>query len=387
MGTTSVLISGASVAGTALAYWLDRYGFDVTVVERAPGLRPGGQAIDVRGPAIDVARRMGVLDAIHERSTKMRGLTMVGEDGEELFKTTDYTFSGGDLASADVEILRDDLCQIMYDAASGRVTYLFDDSITAIDGAHVTFERSPARAYDVIVGADGLHSNTRRIAFGPEADFITHLGMYLAVFTAPNFLGLDHWQIFQMSEVSGGGVMSARDNAEIRAYLGFSSEEPVVYDFRDIDAQKRLLAERTSEARWIWPKAKEYMWDAPDFHLDSMSQIHLDSWSRGRVVLLGDAGYCGSPLSGQGTSMAMVGAYVLAGELKAAGGEHRTAFARYEEELRDYVEANQRFAYTNRERMEAQFAATMGGAEDDTPPPPEADEFANTVNGLELKDY
>lgn len=390
MGTTSVLISGASVAGTALAYWLDRYGFDVTVMERAPGLRPGGQAIDVRGPAVDVARRMGVLDAIREQSTKMRGMTMVGPDGEELFQTTDYTFSGGDLDSDDIEILRDDLCRIMYEAASGRVAYRFDDTITAIgdryDGAHVTFERSPARTFDVVVGADGLHSNTRQLVFGPESAYITHLGMYLAVFTAPNFLGLDHWQIFQMSGVTGGGVMSARDNTELRAYLGFASEEPVEYDVRDVDAQKRLLAERTAEAGWIWPRAKEYMWEAPDFHLDSMSQIHLDAWSRGRVVLLGDAGYCGSPLSGQGTSMAMVGAYVLAGELKEAGGDHRTAFTSYEAELRDYVTANQRFALTNRERMEAQFAATMVEGGDDAPPP-QASEFADTVNALKLKDY
>lgn len=389
MASTSVLISGASVAGTALAYWLDRYGFDVTVVERAPGLRPGGQAIDVRGPAIDVARRMGVLDAVRAQSTNMRGMTMAGPAGEQLFQTTDFTFTGGDMDSRDVEILRDDLCGTLHAAASGRVTYRYDDSITAIDdrdgGARVTFERTPAATYDIVVGADGLHSTTRRLAFGPERDYITHLGTYLAVFTTPNFLGLDHWQIFQLGDNQVGGVMSVRDNAELRAYLGFASEEPIAYDVRDVDAQKRLLAERTAEAGWIWPRAKEYMWDAPDFHLDSMSQIHLDSWSRGRVVLLGDAGYCGSPLSGQGTSMAMVGAYVLAGELKAAGGDHRTAFARYEDELRDYVTANQRFALTNKARMEARAAAAMG-RDDDTTSLWDG-YFTETVDSLKLKDY
>jgi 2-polyprenyl-6-methoxyphenol hydroxylase-like FAD-dependent oxidoreductase len=279
----------------------------------------------------------------------------------------------------------------MHDAGGDRITYVFDDSITAIDdrddGAYVTFESAAPRAYDIVVGADGLHSNTRRLVFGPESAYISHLGMYLAVFTAPNFLGLDYWQCFQTGTNTGGGVMSARGNAEVRAYLGFATDEPIVYDFRDVDAQKRLLDERTADATWIWPQAKAYMWDAPDFHLDSMSQIHLDSWSRGRVVLVGDAGYCGSPLSGQGTSMAMVAAYVLAGELTAAAGDHRTAFARYESELREYVTANQHLALTNRAEMEAQMAAAMGAggeAPDDAKSVPE---FPDVVNDLKLKDY
>ncbi|HEY3684221.1 MAG TPA: FAD-dependent monooxygenase [Streptosporangiaceae bacterium] len=388
MSGTSVLISGASVAGTALAYWLDRHGFDVTVVERAPGLRPGGQAIDVRGPALDVADRMGVLEEVRRQSTKMRGMTMVGADGEELFTTTDFTFSGGEMESPDVEILRDDLCRLMHDAATDRITYIFDDSITAIDDradrAYVTFENAAPRAYDIVVGADGLHSNTRRLAFGPEPDYISHLGMYLAVFTVPNFLGLDYWQIFQAGTDVGGGVLSARDNTEIRAYLGFSTDEPLAYDYRDTDAQRRLLDERTASAGWIWPQVKTYMWDAPDFHLDSMSQIHMDSWSRGRVVLIGDAAYSGSPLSGQGTSMAIVGAYVLAGELAAAGGDHRTAFARYDDELRDYVTANQALALTNKAQMDARTAELTGGEAPDLQGVPDP---AEVYNSLKLKDY
>ncbi|MDX3662598.1 FAD-dependent monooxygenase [Streptomyces sp. ID05-26A] len=360
----NVLISGASIAGPALAYWLRHRGFEVTVVERCRGMRPGGQAIDVRGPALEVVERMGLGDRLRSFSTNMRGMNVVDADGNELFRSTTHTLSGGDLASPDVELLRDDLARMLFDAVDG-VEYLFDDTITSIDGTRVTFEKAAPRDFDVIVGADGLHSTVRRLVFGPEAEFITHLGMNLAVFTAPNFLGLDHWQTFQQGEVVGGGVMSARSNAECRVYMGFYGE--VDFDHRDVDAQRRLLAEKFADAGWVWPTAVKHMWEAPDFHFDSMSQIRMDSWSHGNVVLLGDAGYCGSPLSGQGTSMALVGAYVLAGELAK---DPSAAFQRYEEVLRPYVVANQEIALKNQ---------ANGGAP--------TEEFAQVVNSLSLPNY
>ncbi|GLY48769.1 FAD-dependent monooxygenase [Lentzea sp. NBRC 102530] len=360
----NVLISGASIGGPALAHWLRHHGFAVTVVERYRGMRPGGQAIDVRGPALEVIERMGLGDRLRSSSTNMRGMNVVDADGNELFRSTTHTLSGGDLSSPDVELLRDDLARMLFDAAEG-VEYLFGDSITAIDGTRVTFEKAAPRDFDVVVGADGLHSNVRRLAFGPEEDFITHLGLNLAVFTAPNFLGLDHWQTFQQGDVIGGGIMSARSNSECRVYMGFNGE--VDFDHRDVDAQRALLASKFEGAGWVWPTAVKHMWEAPDFHFDSMSQIRMDSWSTGNVVLLGDAGYCGSPLSGQGTSMALVGAYVLAGELAK---NPATAFRRYEEVLRPYVLANQEIALKNQ---------VNGGAP--------TEDFAAVVNGLSLPSY
>ncbi|SDG24649.1 2-polyprenyl-6-methoxyphenol hydroxylase [Lentzea fradiae] len=361
---TNVLISGASIGGPALAYWLRRRGFAVTVVERARGPRPGGQAIDVRGPALEVVERMCLGDRLRSCGTNMRGMNVVDADGNELHRSTTHTLSGGDLSNPDVELLRDDLVRMLFEVTEG-VEYLFDDTITSIDGTRVTFENAAPRDFDVIVGADGLHSNVRGLVFGPEERFISHLGTNLAVFTAPNFLGLDHWQTFQQGEVIGGGVMSARDNAECRVYMGFTGV--TAFDHRDADAQRRLLAEKFESAGWVWPTALKHMWEAPDFHFDSMSQIRMDSWSSGNVVLLGDAGYCGSPLSGQGTSMALVGAYVLAGELAKdpAGG-----FRRYEEVLRPYVTANQEMALKNQ---------ANGGAP--------TDEFASVVNSFALPVY
>ncbi|MDL4815382.1 FAD-dependent monooxygenase [Actinomadura opuntiae] len=389
MENTKVLISGASIGGPALAYWLDRYGFDVTIVEVTDGLRAGGQAIDVRGPALEVAERMGILDRIREQRVQMRGMSMVDADGNELYRSEEHTITSGDLNSADIEILRDDLSRIIADAAGEGVEYLFGDSIAALeqddDGVHVTFRSGTTRTFDLVVGADGAHSNTRRLVFGPEEQFISHLGTYLAVWTAPNFLGLDRWQVFHQMPGSawGGGVMSVRDNEEVRVYLGFESEQPIAYDYRDSAAQKKILADALAGGGWELPRLLDAMWDAPDFHFDSMAQIHMDSWSKGRIVLLGDAGYCGSPLSGQGTSMAMVGAYVLAGELKAAGGDHRAAFAGYERELRGYVAANQELALTNKARVDAQRDAQMGVETEVV----DFQDFGEIVNSFTVRDY
>ncbi|MBD2900093.1 hypothetical protein amrb99_90910 [Actinomadura sp. RB99] len=389
MENTKVLISGASIGGPALAYWLRRHGFEVTIVEVTQGLRAGGQAIDVRGPALEVAERMGILDLVRERRVQMRGMSMVDADGAELYRSEERTITAGDLDGPDVEILRDDLSRILADAAGDGVEYLFGDSIAALeqddDGVRVTFRSGTTRRFDLVVGADGAHSHTRRLVFGPEERFISHLGTYLGVWTAPNFLGLDRWQVFHQMPGSawGGGVMSVRGNKEVRVYLGFESKEPITYDYRDTAAQKKILADALAGGGWELPRLLETMWDAPDFHFDAMAQIHMDAWSKGRVVLLGDAGYCGSPLSGQGTSMAMVGAYVLAGELKAAGGDHRAAFAAYERELRGYVAANQELALTNKARVDAQRDAEMG---EDTEVI-DFQDFGEIVNAFTVKDY
>ncbi|MEJ3652567.1 FAD-dependent monooxygenase [Actinomycetes bacterium KLBMP 9759] len=350
----TVLISGASVAGPTLAYWLRRHGFTPTIVERAATPRAGGQAIDVRGVAVEVAERMGVLADIRAARTQMRGMAFVDERGDELMSTTAMTFTGGPTDGPDVEILRDDLSAILLKATEG-IEYRYGDSISGIGqhdgGVDVTFERAQPRTFDLVIGADGLHSAVRGLAFGPERDCVTHLGKYLSVFTAPNFLDLDRWQIFHQPRPGVmAGLYTARDNTETRVNMGFEAE-PFDYDHRDVELQKKLVADAFDGAGWVVPRMVEQMWRSPDFYFDSMAQVHLDSWSRGRVALVGDAGYCASPLSGQGTSLALVGAYVLAGELKAAGGDHAAAFAGYERQMRGFVAANQHLATVNGEQM------------------------------------
>ncbi|MEV5569296.1 FAD-dependent monooxygenase [Spirillospora sp. NPDC052269] len=386
---TKVLISGASIAGPTLAYWLDRYGFEVTVVERADGFRPGGQAIDVRGTALGVAERMGVLDEIRAHATNLRGMSIVDGDGNELHRSEEHTLSGGPLDSPDVEVLRDDLSDIIVKAAGDRIEYVFGDSVASLqdgpDGIRATFEKAGPRTFDLVVGADGVHSTTRRLVFGADAGYVPLRSAAMAVWTMPNVLGLDRWQIGHFSDAAGTAgamVMTVRDNTELRAYAMFGDQgKPLP---RDVAEQKRLLADGLAGASWEVPRLLEHMWDAPDFHYDALAQVRLDRWSRGRVVLLGDAGYCGSPASGQGTSMAMVGAYVLAGELKAADGDHEKAFAVYEDELRDWVKGNQAFALrglpAEGEDKDAAdlIAENAAGLDDD---------FAALTNAYVLKDY
>ncbi|MGI5284352.1 FAD-dependent monooxygenase [Nonomuraea polychroma] len=340
-----VLISGASVGGPVLAYWLRRNGAEVTVVERAPAPRKGGQAIDIRGAALTVAARMGILEQARALRTTMQGMSMVDGDGNELMRSTEGTLSGGDFDSPDIEIMRDDLTALV--TAAADADYVYGDSIATLtqdaDGVDVTFESGRQERYDYVVGADGLHSNVRRLAFGREERFLEHLGMYVSIFTAPNFLGLEHWQTWFREGDVGGAVFSDRDPGVMRVNLGFGAG-PIAYDHRDVEQQKRLIQEHCAGARWEVPKLLEAMWAADDFYFDAMAQVKMERWSTGRVTLIGDAGYCASPLSGQGTSLAMVGAYVLAQELAAdAAG----AFDRYEERMRPFVAQNQALAVEN----------------------------------------
>jgi 2-polyprenyl-6-methoxyphenol hydroxylase-like FAD-dependent oxidoreductase len=341
------LICGAGIGGPALAYWLRRHGIEATIVERTPTPRPGGQAIDVRGVALAVVERMGLLDRLRARRTQMRGMSMVDAEGTELMRDTESVASSGRLDSDDVEVLREDLVELLVEATTD-VEYLFGDSIADLhedaDGVTVTFEKAAPRRFDVVIGADGLHSRVRELAFGPERDFVHHLGSYLAVFTAPNDIGLDRWQVWLRDDTGGAGIYTARENRELRVNVGFFSD-PLDLDHHDLDATRKLIAERAADLGWHIPHLLESMWDAPDFYFDAMAQVRMDAWTRGRVALLGDAGYCASPLSGQGTSLALVGAYVLATEL--AGGDHRVAFARYEEQMRPFVALNQALATEN----------------------------------------
>lgn len=348
-----VLISGAGVAGEALAYWLRREGFSVTVVERASGPRTGGQAVDIRGVALDVMDRMGLGERMRAARTRMRGMSMLDGHGNELFRSEEHTFSSGRLDGEDVELLREDLVAMLHEATGDRVEYVFNDSISTLEqdehGVRVEFERGGSRTFDFVVGADGMHSSVRRLAFGPEHRFSRYLGQYLAIFPMANFLGLDNWQMWFRDEPSGvgGAIYPVRDNTELRVTLGFMSADPVEYDHRDVRQQKRMITERLAGTGWETPKLLTAMTDAADFYFDAMAQIQMDHWTAGRVALVGDAGYCASPLSGQGTSLALVGAYVLAAELGRRGADHASAFAAYEQRMRPFVVLNQALATEN----------------------------------------
>ena len=374
---TDILVSGASVAGATAAYWLAHHGHSVTVVERYPGLRPGGQAIDVRGPALTVLERMMLRAAADHRRTRIRGASVVDSDGNELSRDTESTPTGGLIANPDIELLRDDLIELLYEATQLKVEYLFDDSIESLDddgtAVAVTFERAATRDFGLVIGADGLHSNVRQLVFGPEEQFIDRLGTHAAIFTVPNFLDLDYWQTWHYGDKTMAGIYSARNNTEARAMVGFMDTDLKI-DYRNTEAQFAELEKRMADDGWIRPQLLEYMRTAPDFYFDEMSQIKMDRWSKGRVTLVGDAGYCCSPLSGQGTSVALLGAYILAAELAQAihaGDDYELGFTNYQKEFQDYVKRNQWLVVDN----------IPGGA----PIPQEV--FERIVNSITLKEY
>jgi 2-polyprenyl-6-methoxyphenol hydroxylase-like FAD-dependent oxidoreductase len=350
MQNRDILISGASIAGPALAYWLRRYGFNPTVVERAPAPRAGGQAVDLRGAARTVADRMGVLGDVRRAHVGTRGMSYVDDGNRRLASMPADLLGDSGGAIAELEILRGDLVGILYAATRDDVEYAFDDAIADIaqgdDGLKVAFQRGQPRTFDLVVGADGVHSGVRALAFGEESAFVRHLGAYVSSFSAANHLDLDGWELLYSVPGRTAGMYPTRRNTEATAVFFFASP-PLAYDRHDLGQQRQLLADAFADQGWEVPRLLEAMWEAPDFYFDSVSQVHLDRWSSGRAVLVGDAAYCPSPMSGVGTSLALVGAYVLAGELAAAAGDHTAAFARYEAELRDYVSRGQRLAKGN----------------------------------------
>ncbi|MFF7988989.1 FAD-dependent monooxygenase [Kitasatospora xanthocidica] len=338
--STKILISGASIAGPALAHWLGRYGFEVTVVELAPEPRDGGQDVDFRGRThLTVLERMGVLDELRALGTGGSPMTFVDADGRRLLHLP-AEFAGGD-----VEVPRGELAQLLHRHSSTRAEYVFGESITALEetphGVRVTFRHAAPREFDLVIGADGLHSNVRRLAFGPEERYVRHLGYYAATWQLPNALGLP---VGSVGLNVPGRLMSVgaahRDPSRAGAFCLFASPE-LRYDRHDPAQQKALVRAAFAGLGWRVPELLESLDAAPEPYFDSISRADVPTWSKGRIALIGDAA-CGATIGGMGTGTAVVAAYVLAGELARARGDHRAAFGRYERLLRDYARGCQK---------------------------------------------
>jgi 2-polyprenyl-6-methoxyphenol hydroxylase-like FAD-dependent oxidoreductase len=338
-----VLISGAGMAGLTLAYWLKRYGFVPTIIERHPALRTEGYKLDIRGAAVEVLHRMGVRDEVYAARTQIQRALYVNHAGKIVSESSPDLC--GVRSEGDLEIVRADLCAILA-RAMGDVECLFGNSIRNLTqtnrDVHVEFEDGSKRNFDLIVGADGLHSRVRELAFGPEAEFLHRLGLYVSFYSIPNYLHLDRVEIeyhsgpkFAIAYCPQGGIA--------KAGFAFASQGDDD-NLRERSGQEHYLAQAFAGSSWEIPTLLEHMPNSPDFYFDCMAQVRMPHWTKGRAALVGDAGYAVSPIAGQGTSVALVGAYVLAGELAAAEGEFTLGFANYENALRDFVAQNQALA-------------------------------------------
>ena len=339
-----VLISGASVAGPVLAYWLHRYGFEPTIVERTPAMRHGlgGHAVDLFGPAAEVAQRMGRWDAIVAARTRIESMTIERFGKRPVHVDLSRLYAG--ISSDHVEILRGELTKVLYDATRDSTEYLFGGSIATLDddgtGIDVTFESGEERRFDLVIGADGMHSNVRRLAFGPEESMRRPLGGYLAVYSMPAVFGIGDRMLGHLTVDKLCGAYGVHQTGQERATFLFRTARELRYDYRDKDEQKALLAKEFRDYGWKVPQLLEHLDAAEDFYFDSISQITLDTWQRGRIGLVGDAGFCPAPAVGGGTSLAVITAYILAGELAAARSDLPSGLRNYEKAVRRLVDSS-----------------------------------------------
>jgi 2-polyprenyl-6-methoxyphenol hydroxylase-like FAD-dependent oxidoreductase len=346
-----VLISGAGIAGPTIAFWLSRYGLEPTIVERAPQLRTGGYIIDFWGVGFDVADRMGLLPEIRRKGYINREVRVVNSNGRRISGFSVESLSRV-VQGRYVSIARSDLAASIYRAIEGKVETMFGDSITGIDqtaeGVRVGFETGRVRDFDLVIGADGLHSQVREITFGPQKQFEKYLGYKVAAFEVEGYRPRDELVYVMYTEVGQQVGRFAMHGDRTFFVFIFASPEIEETAIDDIQAQKALLRKRFGKSGWECPKILDGLDGAKELYFDRVSQVFMGpqagSWTRNRVSLIGDAAFCVSLLAGQGSALAMTAAYILAGELHRAGRDYATAFARYQERFAPYVLQKQKGA-------------------------------------------
>ncbi|MGI4970227.1 MAG: FAD-dependent monooxygenase [Janthinobacterium lividum] len=340
-----VLVSGASIAGLATAYWLHKLGYHVTVVELAAEPRRGGAAVDVRGTALASARQMGILAQLKAHRVQMERLEFKNAEdvteGALQLQREETPVADEDLESLEIE--REQLVDILLAALPHEVDFLFNDRITALretaEAMHVTFGQGAARAFDLVVGCDGLHSGVRQLWFGPEADYSHFLGHYFWLTIVPQALVAPNTG--QLYNTPGKGVMLSTYHGRTDIKFWFFSEQELSYDYRNTAQQRALLAEQFADQGWRTAELLAAVGQAPVAYFDKFAQIKMPAWTKGRVALVGDAGYCASPAAGIGASLALGGAAALAEALATHNGTLDAAFPAYHDAFRPFVEAVQ----------------------------------------------
>lgn len=335
MNQKNILISGASIAGPTLAFWLNRFGFVTTIVERADSLRLGGQNIDIKGAAQKIAQLMGIEDEIRAADTGELGVRFVNEND-----ATQAVLPKGEsnIGTSELEILRGDLAQILYNHTKDNVEYIFDNQIVSLNefekGVKVKFQKGEERIFDLVICADGIRSRTRTLIFGDEP-VVRFLKLYVSYFTIPKTPSDTRWARWYNATDSRVIFIRPDNVGTTRASFSFLSE-PKGYEKLTVDEQKVILKQKFTDAGWEAGRILAALDNDTEIYFDGISQVIAPNWSKGRCAMTGDAAFCPSPLSGMGASLSMVGAYILAGELSRQS-DYKAAFAAYEKLLRPYV--------------------------------------------------
>jgi 2-polyprenyl-6-methoxyphenol hydroxylase-like FAD-dependent oxidoreductase len=353
MTNKSVLISGIGVAGPTLAYWLAKIGFRPTLVERAAELRTGGYVIDFWGLGYDIAERMGLANDINRIGYHMREMRIVDDRGQRVTGFGTKVFR--ELMNGRyVTIGRSDLSRLLFEKARDTTEVIFDDEIVGLqeqaECVQVQLKRSGQRRFDLVIGADGLHSDVRSLAFGPQYQFEKQLGYVVAAFEVRGYRPRDedvYLMYGQPGRMVGRFTMHNNRTLFLFVFAASGGSLPATPDL-----QKKMLREKYGDGKWECPRILDELDRTHELYFDRVSLIRMERWSRGRVALVGDAAFCVSLLAGQGSALAMISAYVLAGELADADGRHEKAFDKYEAFLRTYINTKQRGA----ERFAAVFA-------------------------------
>lgn len=342
-----VLISGAGIAGCCLAWWLQKYGYAVTLVEQASGPRDGGYVIDFWGLGYDVAETMGLLDELRRHDLRVREFRIVDREGCRVSGFNQKALqdlTGGRMMS----LQRSAVASALYQAVNDRITVRFGESVTGIEagseGVDVRFREGDPAHFDLVIGADGLHSAVRRLTFGEQARFERFLGYYVAAFSTQGYRHRDP-RVYVAYGEPGRQIWRITLGEDRTVFLlVFAEANALAVAVHEPSRLKSILAQRYAGGGWETADMLRALEAAPDLYFDRVSQIVMPQWSKGRIALIGDACACPSLLAGEGSAMAMAEAYTLAGELHASGGDHATAFQAYERRLRAYVERKQKGA-------------------------------------------
>lgn len=346
-----ILISGAGIAGPTLAYWLSHYGMTPTLVEKSPQLRTGGYVIDFWGAGYDIAEKMGLLPELKEKGYMVKEVRVLDKTGKKAAGFSVSAFSqvtGGRFTS----IPRGDLAAAIYGKIEGKVETLFGDSLVGIEqtekGVLATLEKGGKREFDLVIGADGLHSNVRELVFGPQNHYEKYLGYQVAAFETEGYAQRDELVYVMFTEVGKMvGRFTLRGNRTLFLFILTDDGIQKIAE-HDLASQKAYLRQRFGNSGWECGAILDALDAGGSLYFDRVSQIRMNPneglWSRGRVALLGDAAFCVSFLAGQGSALAMTSAYILAGELYRSGGDYSSAFARYQNLLGPFVAGKQKAA-------------------------------------------